>query len=78
MRAQRFRVSPRNVDRVRHEVFGMLLAHEDGRGVDQMPMYAKSLGIVEEIRRGWGYDSAGRWHHGFVKIGADPNCIRGG
>ena len=56
----------------------MLLAHEDGRGVDQMPMYAKSLGIVEEIRRGWGYDSAGRWHHGFVKIGADPNCIRGG
>ncbi len=50
-----------------HEAFGTLLAHQDGRG-DQMPAYARSLGIVEEIRRGWGYDSDGRWHQRAAEV----------
>ena len=52
---------------MRHEAFGTLLADEDA-GVDQMPAYARSLGIVEEIRRGWGYDSAGRRHQRAAEV----------
>ncbi len=33
-----------------------------------MPVYARSIGIVEEIRRGWGYDSAGRWHQRAAEV----------
>jgi len=33
-----------------------------------MPVPARPIGIVEEVRRGWGYDSAGRWHRGVAEV----------
>ena len=32
-----------------------------------MPVSARPIGIVEAIWRGWGYDSAGRWHRGVAE-----------
>ncbi len=33
-----------------------------------MPLSTRSIGIVEEIRSGWGYDSVGRWHRGVAEV----------
>ena len=33
-----------------------------------MPEYARSIGTIEQVLCGWGYDSAGRWHRGVAKV----------
>lgn len=33
-----------------------------------MPACGPSIGILQEIQRGWGFDRAGRWHQGFGKV----------
>ena len=37
-------------------------------GVNPMPEYARSIGTIEQVLCGWGYDSAGRWHRGVAKV----------
>ncbi|HLH36354.1 MAG TPA: hypothetical protein VKX41_16910 [Alloacidobacterium sp.] len=40
----------------------------DIAGKVQMLARERSIGMVEEIRRGWGYDRSGRWHRGIAEV----------
>lgn len=37
-------------------------------GEEKVPPCGRSIGMVEEIRRGWGYDGSGRWHRGIAEV----------
>lgn len=40
----------------------------DIAGEVQVPGCERSIGMVDEIRRSWGYDGSGRWHRGIAEV----------